>query len=69
MRKVAIGVLALSLLVPVPAHSASVKYKNQKAGQFCAKKDKNKTVKLPDQMVLVCKADGTRHRWKTKTNG
>ena len=66
MKKLAIGILSLALLVPVPAHGATVKYKNQKAGQFCAKKDVNKTVTLPDTMVLVCKKDGTRHRWKNK---
>jgi len=66
MKKVALGLLSFLLLLPAPAHGASIKYKNQKAGQFCAKKDVNKTVTLPDSMVLVCKKDGTRHRWKNK---
>ena len=64
MRKFTIGVLSLALLIPTPAHSAEIKYKNQKSGQFCAKKDVNKTVKLPDTRTLVCKKDGDRHRWK-----
>ena len=66
MKKLAIGLLSFVLLIPTPAYGASVKYKNQKSGQFCAKKDKNKTVTLPDTMVLVCKQDGTKHRWKPK---
>ena len=66
MKKLAIGILTLTLLAPTPANSAEVKYKNQKSGQFCAKKDMNKTVKLPDTMTLVCKKDGDRHRWKPK---
>jgi len=66
MKKLAIGILALTLLAPTPAHSAEVKYKKQKSGQFCAKKDKNKTVTLPDTMTLVCKKDGDRYRWKPK---
>ena len=66
MKKLAIGLLSFALLIPTPAYGASVKYKNQKSGQFCAKKDKNKTVTLPDTMVLVCKQDGTKHRWKPK---
>jgi len=66
MKKVAIGVLALALAFPTPAFGASVPYKNQKAGQFCAKKDVNKTVTLPTSKTLVCKQDGTRHRWKNK---
>ena len=66
MKKLAIGLLSFALLIPTPAHGASIKYKNQKSGQFCAKKEKNKTVTLPDNMVLVCKQDGTRHRWKPK---
>ena len=66
MKKLVIGILSLALIVPSPAHGATVKYKNQKAGQFCAKKDVNKSVTLPDTMVLVCKKDGTRYRWKNK---
>lgn len=66
MKKLAIGVLSLALLIPTSAQGASVKYKNQKSGQFCAKKDVNKTVQLPDTMTLVCKKDGDRHRWKPK---
>ena len=66
MKKLAIGVLSLALLIPTPAPGASVKYKNQKSGQFCAKKDVNKTVQLPNSMTLVCKKDGDRHRWKPK---
>jgi hypothetical protein len=66
MRKLAVGVLSLALLIPTPAHSVEVKYKNQKSGQFCAKKDVNKTVKLPNTMTLVCKKDGDRNRWKPK---
>ena len=66
MKKSVIVVLSLALLIPTPAHGASVKYKNQKSGQFCAKKEVNKTVKLPDTMTLVCKKDGERHRWKPK---
>ena len=66
MRKLAMGILSLALLIPTPAHGVSVKYKNQKSGQFCAKKDVNKTVELPNTMTLVCKKDGDRHRWKPK---
>ena len=66
MKRLAIGVLTLALLIPTPAHGASVKYKNQKSGQFCAKKDVNKTVELPNTTTLVCKKDGDRHRWKPK---
>ena len=66
MRKLAMGILSLALLIPAPAHGVSVKYKNQKSGQFCAKKDVNKTVELPNTMTLVCKKDGDRHRWKPK---
>lgn len=66
MKKLAIGILSLALLLPTPAYSASVKYKNQKSGQFCAKKDANKEVTLPDTMVLVCKQDGKKYRWKHK---
>jgi hypothetical protein len=66
MRKLAMGILSLALLIPTPAHGASVKYKNQKSGQFCAKKDVNKTVELPNTITLVCKKDGDRHRWKPK---
>ena len=66
MRKLAMGILSLTLLIPTPAHGASVKYKNQKSGQFCAKKDVNKTVELPNTITLVCKKDGDRHRWKPK---
>lgn len=66
MKKLAIGILSLALLLPTPAYSASVKYKNQKNGQFCAKKDANKTVTLPDTITLVCKKDGERYRWKHK---
>ena len=66
MKKLAIGLLSFALLIPTPVHGASVKYKNQKSGQFCAKKDVNKIVKLPDTMTLICKKDGDRHRWKPK---
>ena len=66
MKKLAIGLLSFALLIPTPVHGATVKYKNQKSGQFCAKKDVNKTVQLPDTMTLVCKKDGDRHRWKPK---
>jgi hypothetical protein len=66
MRKMAIAILSLALVLPTPANSASIKFKNQKAGQFCAKKDVNKSVQLPSAKVLVCKKDGDRHRWKNK---
>ena len=66
MKKLTIGALALALLIPTPAHGASVKYKNQKSGQFCAKKDMNKEVILPNSSVLVCSIDGAKHRWKPK---
>jgi hypothetical protein len=66
MKKVAIGVLSLALLIPTPAHGATVKYKNQKAGQSCKAKYMNKTVTLPNSMILVCKMDGDKHKWKPK---
>ncbi len=66
MKKLTVGVLVLTLLIPTPAHAASVKFKNQKSGQFCAKKDMSKEVTLPNSSVLVCSMDGAKHRWKPK---
>ena len=65
MKRVLIGALALSLLMPMPANAAkTVPYKNQKAGQFCKTVDIGKSVKLPDGTKLKCTKDGTRARWK-----
>ena len=65
MKRILIGALALSLLMPMPANAAkTVPYKNQKAGQFCKTVDIGKNVKLPDGMKLKCTKDGTRARWK-----
>jgi hypothetical protein len=65
MKKIAIGILTLTLLAPIPAHaSKTVPYKNQKAGQFCKVLDAKKTVTLPDGMKLKCIKDGNRARWK-----
>ncbi len=67
MKKLAIGILTLTLLSPIPAHaSKTVPYKNQKAGQFCKVADAKKTVTLPDGSKLLCTKDGNRARWKTK---
>jgi len=65
MKRLLIGALALSLLMPTPANAAkTVPYKNQKAGQFCKKVDIKKKVSLPNGTVLTCKKDGPRARWK-----
>jgi hypothetical protein len=67
MKRLLIGVLALSLLMPMPANVAkTVPYKNQKAGQFCKTIDIKKTVTLPDGSRLICSKDGSRSRWKSK---
>ena len=65
MKRILVGALALSLLMPVSANAAkTVPYKNQRAGQFCKTVDIGKRVKLPDGMKLKCAKDGTRARWK-----
>lgn len=65
MRKLFVGVLALSLLGAFPAGAAkTIPYKNQKAGQFCKAVDIKKQVVLPDGKVLTCTKDGARSRWK-----
>lgn len=65
MKRLLIGSLALSLLMPMPANAAkTVEYKNQKAGQFCKTVDIGKNVKLPDGVKLKCTKEGARARWK-----
>ena len=65
MKKLLVGVFALSLLSPTPSYAAkSVPYKNQKAGQFCKNADVGKSVKLPEGIKLKCTKDGSRARWK-----
>jgi hypothetical protein len=65
MKRLLIGSLALSLIMPMPVNAAmTVPYKNQKAGHFCKTVDIGKNVKLPDGKKLKCAKDGTRARWK-----
>lgn len=65
MKRILIGALAFSLLMPIPANAAmTVPYKNQKAGQFCKSVDIGKYVKLPSGTKLKCTKDGARARWK-----
>lgn len=67
MVKISSGFLTASLIflsVANASASASVPYKNQKAGQFCKVLDIGKTVKLPDGKRLQCQKAGTRARWK-----
>lgn len=65
MKKVIVSLLTIGMvLAPTASEAAStVKYKKQKAGQFCKKLDANKTVVLPDGSVLTCLMNDTRYRW------
>lgn len=66
MQKLICSALFLTLLFPTPAYSATLKFKNQRAGQFCKNTDINKTVQLPNKTILICLKDGLRARWVNK---
>ena len=64
MKKTIASLLVVGLsLTMSPANATSkVKYKSQKAGQFCKSVDLGKTVLTPSG-TLVCKMNGNRARW------
>jgi hypothetical protein len=56
VKKIAIGILTVSLLSSIPAYAAkTVPYKNQKEGESCNLADAKKVVTLPNGKRLLCK--------------
>lgn len=63
-RFVALSISLVLFVEPYSYAAGSIKFNNQKAGQFCKKTDLAKTVTLPNKSILKCTLVGNKYFWK-----